>query len=141
MNKKEYAKYERYVDLFFKQEKLENLSGGRITCSECEAPLHLDGICESECPKCGADVEAMNEPSFSWSACECCGSSLGGDRYPASGYSRELNACYEYEICADCLYYTAYGELDGQTMMDIEEEEEEEEEDAWARSTWAREPP
>ena len=31
-----------------------------------------------------------------------------------------------HEICADCLYYTAYGELDGQTMMDIEEEDSDE---------------
>lgn len=121
MNKSEYADYEKRVANFFEQEKLENLSGGRITCPDCGAKLHTSGLCDEQCNSCGMSYDMMNEPSFSWHSCDCCGSSLGGSRYPASGYSRELNECFEYDVCVDCLYYATYGQLDDQTMMDIEE--------------------
>lgn len=30
-----------------------------------------------------------DEPHFSWSPCECCGSQLGGDRHKAAAWRRE----------------------------------------------------
>ena len=47
------------------------------------------------------------EPYFSWSACECCGSILGGDRYDFIG---KLGKTHNSEIielscCVDCFGY------------------------------------
>ena len=54
---------------------------------------------------CGDDWEGR----FSWSGCESCRSSLGGDRYPAHGYIHgEL--CH-FEVCTDCLMYHANGDI------------------------------
>ena len=134
MNAKEYEKYEQAVADFFEREGIQNLSHGRITCSECGAKLHETGACDEKCPSCGTDCEMMNEPYFSWRHCECCGSHLGGDRHPASGYCPPEGGgpggeCFEYEVCTDCIYYATYGQLDDQTMMDIEDSKEQEQND------------
>jgi len=41
------------------------------------------------------------EPSFSWSSCDKCRSTLGGDRHDAVEW--ESNIGYPVEICCDCL--------------------------------------
>ena len=51
----------------------------------------------------------IDDPFFSWRACDCCGRSLGGMRYE----------CGPYKVCVDCLYYTTYGKLDDLTMLGI----------------------
>lgn len=64
----------------------------------------------SACPDC--DIEEWDddgpEPFFSWSACETCGSTLGGDRHPAhaliDGELIHLNTC------VDCVTYLANGD-------------------------------
>lgn len=48
-----------------------------------------------------------NEPYFSWHACGCCGSILGGDRYEFIG---KLGKTHDSEIielscCVDCYGY------------------------------------
>lgn len=51
------------------------------------------------------------ELGFSWSACECCGSSLGGDRHELA-YTKPGTAEGPIMIsaCTDCLIYAANGE-------------------------------
>jgi len=107
MNKSEYSEYERKVKAFFETEGITNLSQSG---SE-EEPV---------CPIC--EEEVGFEPYFSWRACECCGSRLGGDRYHASGWNPKTKQAYCYEVCQDCLYYAEYGQLDDQTLLDIDSE-------------------
>jgi len=116
VTKADYAKFEKRFAQFMVDAGITNLSGGRITCPECGTWLHSNGCCDEKCPQCGMSYDSMNEPSFSWQSCDCCNSSLGGDRHPASGYNPETKECMEFSICADCLYYATYG-----TMMDMEE--------------------
>lgn len=67
------------------------------------------------CVVCGLSVEPTEderslaeESHFSWSECDSCGSSLGGDRHPAhfllDGEIQHLS------VCADCLLYHANGD-------------------------------
>lgn len=62
---------------------------------------------------------------FSWTPCECCGRGLGGARFEADAYSQELHEIVgPFDICWDCLYFLEYGQLDDETMLDIEDEED-----------------
>lgn len=94
MTKKEYLDYQERVADFFERQRVENLS-----------------------------ADSDSEPYFSWRPCDCCNRPLGGDRYPATGYNREAGEVYEFEVCPDCVYYAEYGQLDDQTMLDIERSE------------------
>jgi hypothetical protein len=99
------AKYEEY-----KQSVERNLVGLSFIST---------GICPG-CPDCPSIVvEAHDEPHFSWSACEGCGSTLGGDRHRAHGRA-ENNAIVHFEVCVDCLYYLNYGKLDDTSMLEVE---------------------
>ena len=91
MNREKYKEYEARVAHFLKEEGLTSVSS------------------------------TGDENEFSWTHCECCGSSFGGSRYTVSGYAPETREVFEYEVCDDCLYYLEYGRLDDQTMMDMEE--------------------
>ena len=83
------------------------------------------GACAG-CDECGlttgsSDYEraALDEGCFSWSPCEGCGSSLGGNRYPAHG--RDANdEIVHFSICVDCLYFLNYGQLDDTSMAEME---------------------
>ena len=98
MTKQEYSDYQEYVASFFRDEHITNLS----TINDIEGDT-LD-------------------PSFSWQPCDCCGSSLGGDRYKCNGWNDQLRAIQDYDhVCPDCVYYAEYGRLDDMTMMDIED--------------------
>lgn len=125
MNKKEYANYEKRIGEFYERENLFMLNNGAINCF-CGA--HIDfNVDPWECSDCQASYEIINEPSFSWKPCECCGSALGGDRYIATGILNDdpilgKNVMFEYSICVDCMYYIEYGRLDDMTMMEIEED-------------------
>ena len=90
----EYKEYERSVAAFFEREGIENLSD-KIECEE---------------------------PYFSWRSCECCGRSLGGDRFDMSGVHKESGEVFDYAVCTDCRYYVTYGQLDDMTMMDMNKE-------------------
>lgn len=91
MTKAEYAAYEKAVAEFMRREGIETLN------------------------------DNGEEGAFSWSPCHCCGTSLGGNRHTATGFDRGANAIYHYEICQDCVYYAAYGQLDDMTMMEMED--------------------
>lgn len=91
MTKQEYAEYQQSVADFMTREGITNLT-----------------------------AISAEEPHFSWTSCDCCGSPLGGDREYASGYNPITKAiCGPYSVCEDCIYYAEYGRLDDMTMMDI----------------------
>lgn len=96
-------------------------------CPQCEGLGDLgDG---SVCPRCGGDgeisreptwqeIDIADEPHFSRCSCDSCGTTLGGDRYPAHGViadsedeARESGDIEHFEICRDCVMYHANGEL------------------------------
>jgi hypothetical protein len=59
------------------------------------------------------ELNGANEPSFSWSACERCNSTFGGDRYPAHGFYMDAAGqehLLHYSVCADCVMHDANGE-------------------------------
>ena len=68
-------------------------------CSECG----LDDVTDTDDPR----VDAAFEGSFSWRACDSCGSTLGGDRYPA--HTEFDCKPVHLNICVDCLQYHANG--------------------------------
>lgn len=78
------------------------------------------GLCRS-CPECQS-IYGMAEDShrwdvvsdegwFSWSRCDCCGTSLGGNRYAAHarGGTNGDGKLIHLDICGDCLQYLANG--------------------------------
>ena len=79
---------------------------------------------ENECTNenhshdCNGDYTA--EPYFSWRRCDCCGSTLGGNREDCIGYNPTTGKVQgDYSVCVDCIYYNEYGTLDDMTMMDM----------------------
>jgi len=110
MNAKQYKAYQQAVE--------HNLRGLSFIST---------GACPG-CDECGLsdeptedEVELAGEPHFSWSACECCGSRLGGDREPAHARDKN-NTLIHFSVCVDCLYYLNYGRLDDSSMLEIESE-------------------
>ena len=57
---------------------------------------------------CGECFACEPEAVFSWSSCDGCGSSLGGDRYPGHGLID--GTLYHFEFCVDCVQYIANGD-------------------------------
>ena len=86
---------------------LEAVSTG--FCPGCEECQDAYGLTAEEAEEKWSNGEIDSDPSFSWSACECCGSSLGGDREVA-------HAILDGEIihmdgfCVDCVMYLANGD-------------------------------
>lgn len=81
----------------------------------CDLEAFSVGACPG-CRECGlsetpteAERCAADEGSFSWSACESCGSSLGGNRYPAH-YLDDNGEISHMHVCTDCLMYHANGD-------------------------------
>lgn len=78
-------------------------------CSECQSDYGMEpqpfytGV---------KDGSVFDEGGFSWSDCECCGSSLGGDRFAAHGFADD-DSILHFSICVDCLLYLANGDLPG----------------------------
>ena len=50
------------------------------------------------------------ELGFSWRACDCCGSSLGGDRFKACKLTKD-HEVIDFSVCVDCILYIANGEV------------------------------
>jgi hypothetical protein len=76
---------------------------------------HLEGVdCFSvggchECEECSGSEEGH----FSWSSCDSCGSSLGGDRFPAHGFVKlgsGKEVLTHFDVCVDCLLFHANGD-------------------------------
>lgn len=59
-------------------------------------------------------IDIANEPYFSWSSCDSCGSHLGGDRHPAHGslklFPDREGVIVHLNVCTDCLCYLANGD-------------------------------
>ena len=100
MNAKEYKEYQQDVDAFFKREGIQNLS-----------------------TKYDEETGENEESFFSWYPCECCGSTLGGDREHCDGWNPTLKEVQEYTVCVDCVYYAEYGQLGDMAMLEIEHNE------------------
>jgi len=89
---------------------LEHFTEGTegITC--ISSGTALEGC--SECYQ-GYEFEEgwfTTEPYFSWSSCDTCGSTLGGNREDAHGYLND-NTLIHLSICVDCAVYIANCEL------------------------------
>jgi hypothetical protein len=86
------------------------------------------GACPG-CPTCFEHAEDADNPSeeeydlaseshFSWSRCDSCGSTLGGDRHPAHGIiadseeqaRQDDHTIEHFEVCSDCLFFHANGD-------------------------------
>lgn len=78
------------------------------------------GACPG-CDDCGladdADDDAVQlaeEPNFSWTQCDACGSTLGGDRHPAHGFLAGpeplRDRLVHLSVCTDCVFYLTYGD-------------------------------
>ncbi len=98
MNATQYAQYEANVASFLQQNKVK---------PGCHGPLNQE-------PDPGF------EPFFSWQPCECCRSPLGGNRETYSFATEPDFSTFEADICTDCVYYLAYGQLDDMAMLEIE---------------------
>lgn len=59
----------------------------------------------------------LDEGSFSWSSCACCGSRLGGDRYCAHGFDDDGEIIH-FDICTNCLYFLANGDVPPDEYLD-----------------------
>jgi hypothetical protein len=78
-------------------------TGKTCACRECPAP----GDCSED---------SGDEGSFSWSDCDGCGSSLGGNRYAAHGLVapkryHKRTMLIHLDVCVDCLCFIANGDL------------------------------
>ena len=105
-------------------------------CETCNATGYADGLTYAtgtsgdECPTCDGcgrvevqeggeadpdEQQAADEGGFSWSSCDCCGSNLGGDRYPAHTWRSDqpltsAGSLIHLDICTDCLLFLANGD-------------------------------
>ena len=50
-----------------------------------------------------------DDPFFSWSQCDGCGSSLGGDRTESTGIDEDGESI-SLDLCIDCVMYLANGD-------------------------------
>lgn len=97
------GRYEAHTD------GLEALSIG--LCSGCPDCADEYGLDQSEFDSGLESGEIPDEPSFSWSACDLCGSHLGGDRYPYHWIDPNGDLCHGFGACVDCLVYWANGNI------------------------------
>lgn len=95
-------------------EGLHVAPGASACCSECLDAYDIEDT---------GDIDAMQEQlydiesgGFSWSQCDSCGSTFGGDRHDAHGIavsSTGFVADYDpihMSICSDCLLFHANGD-------------------------------
>jgi hypothetical protein len=95
------SSYTEAVELWC--EGLENVSPGPCPgCSECD----LEDVDSMD----AEEYELASEGWFSWSRCDSCGTTLGGDRFNAHAFPVEGEGYIHLEICSDCLFYFAYGD-------------------------------
>ena len=113
MTKTEYIAYESAVAAFFEREGLDGLSSGSVEHD-------YDKECTNEDHLHYRNGDYAAEPYFSWHPCDCCGSTLGGDREDCVGYNPTTDKVQgDYSVCVDCIYYNEYGTLDDATMIDM----------------------
>ncbi len=104
MTKQEYTEYEEHVRDYLKG--VEHVSTGPCPgCEQCGIPEDAE--------------EYSEEPWFSWSPCEICGTGPGGNREFWHGIID--GKIVHGSCCEDCVYYLNYGRLDDTTMDEIED--------------------
>jgi len=86
-----------YVSTGANSRCLQCLDTAGLSANEAESRLERDGM--------------FSEPGFSWSPCESCNSSLGGDREPAHGFAliQGKETLVHMDICIDCVFFLEYG--------------------------------
>lgn len=91
-------------------------AGGALAdCPDCFDVSDCDGsACGSSDP--GVVCYCGDEGSFSWSGCELCGSTFGGDRYDGHAFVRpddesDPSILVHVSMCCDCLFYVANGDV------------------------------
>jgi hypothetical protein len=83
-------------------------------CYTCETCLdNHDICCEHKAKRFWERGDIADEGHFSWQPCDFCGSRLGGDRYAAHAIFKddETETIEHFEICEDCIFYMANGDL------------------------------
>ena len=117
MDAKQYAQYK--TDVAAHLEGLTGISTG--ICPGCQvcADEYTDGDLRAlEAGwECG---DIFEEPWFSWRRCNCCGSTLGGNRETMHAVDPDGNILHVGGVCVDCVYFLEYGCLDDTTMAEIE---------------------
>ena len=86
--------------------------GAAACCAECRSIYDLDDdLSNDEAQEILYDAA---EPCFSWSQCDSCGSTLGGDRHEAHGIPHDFKAgddtIIHLSICSDCMLFHANGD-------------------------------
>lgn len=91
-------------------------TGSAASCPECCEAFGLDPDADTD-ENQAAMYESGDEGGFSWSQCDSCGTTLGGDRHTAHGWPTEpaldldaINTLYHLSICTDCLLFHANGD-------------------------------
>lgn len=70
-------------------------------CHECMREYGY--ITESVFEQAVSEEVVLDEGSFSWSPCEVCNTSLGGNSYLAHGFDKDDNLIH-FRVCIDCFY-------------------------------------
>jgi hypothetical protein len=70
----------------------------------------------------GSCEHCQNTDEFSASSCDLCSNPLAGARESITLVTPTDDPVY-YSVCIDCAYYIEYGQLDDQSMLDIEDQE------------------
>lgn len=81
-------------------EELEFVSVG--ICPSCLVCQDTWNMPEDELQTAWTDCTVNDEGGFSWSPCEGCGSTLGGNRYAAHGRTPD-GTLIHFDVCGDCL--------------------------------------
>jgi hypothetical protein len=79
-------------------------------CCSCEQCRSDYGMTEQEIAEAQANGDLNDEGGFSMHDCESCGSDLAGDRYAVHGIDANRDLVH-LDVCCDCLFYLANGDL------------------------------
>jgi hypothetical protein len=81
----------------------------------CDGYTVAVGCRGEQCEHADGDPEHSCESFFSWQRCDSCGSTLGGDRTPASFIPFDFKAgddtIIDGDICIDCALFWANGDV------------------------------
>ena len=72
------------------------------------------GCLGEKCEYAEGDPDHRCEPGFSWTQCDSCGSTFGGDREEAHGIFRDGEGhigTVQMSVCVDCVMYHANGDV------------------------------
>ena len=72
-------------------------------CGGCAVCQQEHGMGKEELSEAASVGEIFSEPEFSWSSCEWCGSTLGGDRECAHAVNKQTGEIEHFMVCVDCV--------------------------------------